>query len=798
MQRVNGTATPRLAQPLDSSDQRSLASVPELETSVPKGLAAPHWISKAQRTNDSGAWTIALRHNSSTGNESPGAGTSMTVVEFVERVFIPEYVLRKRAAGRAHFQAILKHIIRPEIIAHAFRPGRKPKVRLKTAPGWPYLDTMQLTEVRPENVARLVEASLSRGYSTQTAAHLRNVIRNIFSCATERGYYDGPNPTAALELPFVDHKTTPVLSLCQFKQVIEFMRYPEQYIASFALLTDMNMAEICGLKWKNVNLSNDPWYKSGVRLPPRTIAVKTQSYRGEYREVIGKRDRVVAINGALYSTLRSLRHRSKFTSDDDFVIASRIGTPVNPDNIAMRRLKRIGKAINMPWLSWKVFHRTRTSLLGQFGGSLNRELERVLGSTSGEAVNTVGTIQNCGLREGHKGGMLDEPEPDIDLPRNPSRRTQSQNVGSTQQVTPFCDSRELPSGTMQLASYVERKFIPDHVLFKTEPGRIHYQAILKHILNPEKVEKMFAPYTAGSISRLRPFPDWPYLDNIRLCDLTADHVRQLTSFASARGYSPQTVKHIRNVLGAVISHARKEGLFKGKNPTSEVELPPIIHRNVQKLTILQTKAVLRRMRHPDRDIALITIATGMGIAEICALQWKHVNLTDTPVYSEGEMIPPQHILVKQHWDQNQILDLPVFRVRKEPIPEPLLHRLSQLRRLWHQFDPQRFVLTLNNGTQVSPAGIRTRLKPVGRQLGLPWLSWPALKRAHQTLIAELRIHLGDELMSTGDKSSIEITSSAQVRTFSARQTRPLRTSSDHADTSSVELRGKASTDFVCQ
>ena len=35
------------------------------------------------------------------------------------------------------------------------------------------------------------------------------------------------------------------------------MRYPEKDIALFALLTGMNVTEICGLKWQYVNLSND-------------------------------------------------------------------------------------------------------------------------------------------------------------------------------------------------------------------------------------------------------------------------------------------------------------------------------------------------------------------------------------------------------------------------------------------------------------------------------------------------------------------------------------------------------------
>lgn len=45
---------------------------------------------------------------------------SIYLAEFVERRFVPEYVSTKRAAGRAHFQAILKHILTPERVVRAF------------------------------------------------------------------------------------------------------------------------------------------------------------------------------------------------------------------------------------------------------------------------------------------------------------------------------------------------------------------------------------------------------------------------------------------------------------------------------------------------------------------------------------------------------------------------------------------------------------------------------------------------------------------------------------------------------
>ena len=316
-------------------------------------------------------------------DDSPGEGTyrggaSINVAEFVERVFIPEHVMRKRTAGRAHFQAMLKHILSPERAAQAFQRGGKPRVRLMAHPSWPYLDDVRISDVRREHVERLIKASINRGYSAQMVTHLRNVIRHIFSYASARGYFPGPNPAMLVTVPSIAHKTVPALTLSQLKQTFDLMRYPEQQIALFALLTDMNVTETCGLKWKYVNLSNNRYYVSGELLPARSIAVKMQRYRGEDLVVVGRRNRLVQIPELLHSALQQLKHRIQYTSNEDFVLVSRRGTPINPDNVALRRLKWIARVLDMEGLSWKVFHRTGVELQAQFGNQMNKELERVL------------------------------------------------------------------------------------------------------------------------------------------------------------------------------------------------------------------------------------------------------------------------------------------------------------------------------------------------------------------------------------------------------------------------------------
>ena len=300
---------------------------------------------------------------------------------------------------------------------------------------------------------------------------------------------------------------------------------------------------------------------------------------------------------------------------------------------------------------------------------------------------------------------------------------------------------------MPLVAFVEKRFIPDHVEHKSLAGRTHYHAILKHVMKPDVVDRLFAPYVRIAKTRLKAVPDWPYLDNVRLCDLNSDHVRRLTSAASTRGYSPQTVKHIKNVVSAIISHARREGLLGGASPMTAVELPPIVHKKPHDLTIIQAKTILRMLKYPEREIALVSMTTGMSTSEICALRWKHVNLTRASIRSDGDLVPPGTIIVRKHWSGAGVMDVSIERVRIVAVPDPLIRALVRLKRSRTIADPDCLVITTQEGDPIEPTRARMlRLKPIGRELQMPWLSWRVLKRAHDALLLELRFQLTDDLV----------------------------------------------------
>ena len=335
----------------------------------------------------------------------------------------------------------------------------------------------------------------------------------------------------------------------------------------------------------------------------------------------------------------------------------------------------------------------------------------------------------------------------------PGQQTADRHPGYPQGRTRAVDDRPASTelrpkeySTLSLAAFVANKFIPEHVEQKGFAGRRHYQAMLKHILRPDTVHMLFHR-GPDSRMRMKVVPGWPYLDDVEVSQLAEEHVHGLTASALAQGYSPQTVKHIRNVLGAIISHAKRKMLFAGENPAFAVELPPIDSKRGHKLTISEAKSILRMMQYPEREIALITITTGMTIQEICGMQWKHVNLEATPVVCDETTILPGHIFVTQHWIPEGIVSLGVQRTRFQEVSRPLARVLQNLKLETLFSGAENYVVATSSGAPICPSSLRIlRLKPIGRKLDMPWLSWQVLKGAHETLLSELRLQLNNDLV----------------------------------------------------
>src|SRR3954469_18317213 len=151
----------------------------------------------------------------------------MTVAEYIESSFVPEYIAPKTSTGRMHFQSILKFVLTPGAVRRAFGiDAQTPKSVADPFPNWPYMDSTALRDVTPDLVAQVISEALDRGYSVQTATHIRNVIRTMFARAAEKHLFSGENPTVAVTLPRMVRKPARQLTLDQLQRILQIAQYP--------------------------------------------------------------------------------------------------------------------------------------------------------------------------------------------------------------------------------------------------------------------------------------------------------------------------------------------------------------------------------------------------------------------------------------------------------------------------------------------------------------------------------------------------------------------------------------------
>jgi integrase len=324
----------------------------------------------------------------------------------------------------------------------------------------------------------------------------------------------------------------------------------------------------------------------------------------------------------------------------------------------------------------------------------------------------------------------------------------------------------LQRSRMTVAQFAEHKFIPEFVEAKTFFGRIHYQSMLKYVVNPEEVDRIFQAYCVPRRTRLRPIADWPYLGHFPLREVRPETVQNLTSFVLKQGYSAQTAAHIRNVISTMFTHAAKEMCFGGENPARPVQLPKVNRLQQRIVSRTEMVRVIKRMGYPEREMALIAIVTGMTVAEICGLRWKRVNLSDEETLtSDNEVVSPRTITVREQWVRSQLIDVATKRQSNYTILGPLLPVLRRLIGRGEFTEPDDFVLTSRVGRPINPSSVVARkLKPIGKEMKIPWLSWEHFRRFHRDFRAEFGIGFQDHMAGLVHAvSSCELDNAAEWR-----------------------------------
>jgi integrase len=291
----------------------------------------------------------------------------MTVREFVERKFLPEHVAYLKHGGKEFYKSQLPFVLdgvpdkkRSRGGKTRFKSGEEPAPPIPCQYG---IGQMRLRDFQRQDLQRLVGTMLLRGYSVQSAKHLRTVASAIFTHAEQEGWFSGPNPAKFIKLPEMVRATPHALSFQQVVGLLQLLPKTARLMVFLAVMTSMNVAEICGLRWKRVNLIAEPIIMDDELLMPFMAAVREQWYKGQWGSVKAKaRRRYVLLPHWAVEQLMELRQRERWVGPEDPVFAGTSGKPICENAIVHRHLKPAGRKLGMPWLSWHDLRRTFATL----------------------------------------------------------------------------------------------------------------------------------------------------------------------------------------------------------------------------------------------------------------------------------------------------------------------------------------------------------------------------------------------------------------------------------------------------
>jgi integrase len=230
---------------------------------------------------------------------------------------------------------------------------------------------------------------------------------------------------------------------------------------------------------------------------------------------------------------------------------------------------------------------------------------------------------------------------------------------------------------------------------------------------------------------------FPRLGNVRLDQLTPQHVQRLYSTLAQRGLSTTTIRLVRAPLHQALKQAAAFGLIS-KNPAEHVKPPKAKRKEMQALTPDEVGRFLVAARE-DKLYALwfLLLTTGLRPQEARALRWTDL---------EGDQLRIQRALSQVSAGRSEIASTKRERSNRTVILPPMLvstlaeHRQRQREEILRRGPTYRragLMFANSTGTPLQHTRIYKRWKALLEKAGLPPVRLYDARHTHATcLLAE--------------------------------------------------------------
>jgi integrase len=265
------------------------------------------------------------------------AQSTMTVIDFVEKIYLPEYVAKqKRAATLKQYTDVWNNHLKP-------RMGKLTLREFRTVHG-----EQMLAKIREQ--AKLGRSSLR---------HCKAFLSGAFKQAKRLGILDGLNPIQDVSLPWAPEpqEDTYAYNLAEIRSILSVLPEPARTVVLTAALTGLRKGEIRGLCWSDFD---------GTEL-----AIKRTVWNSVVNEPKTRKSKApIPVVRQLAEALELHRLRAGILAEPGLpIFQAGNGKPLNLDNLARRVISSaLKRSSSLPqWHGWHSFRRGLATNLHELG-----------------------------------------------------------------------------------------------------------------------------------------------------------------------------------------------------------------------------------------------------------------------------------------------------------------------------------------------------------------------------------------------------------------------------------------------
>lgn len=129
------------------------------------------------------------------------------------------------------------------------------------------------------------------------------------------------------------------------------------------------------------------------------------------------------------------------------------------------------------------------------------------------------------------------------------------------------------------------------------------------------------------------FEKWikPYIGSVAFKDIYPLHVEKIKKAMVDKGKAARSIEYVMSVIRQIWNQAKRDGLTERDSPTKQVKKPKFDNKRIAFFTHEQADMLLEKLKEKSeklRNMALLSLHTGMRAGEIFKLKWVDIDLSE--------------------------------------------------------------------------------------------------------------------------------------------------------------------------